>query len=166
MLDPEFRRDLYKGTAEDYDRFRERAKDAPTPQEHDRYLYALTRFRDPSLFDRTLMATSSDDIRAQDVPFVLARAEFHRDLGPVAWRFVRDHWDDILERIAPSNVIALSAGIRTLTAPDVVDDVQSFFAAHDIPQNHLMLQQALERQRVFAALRGRTAGELAARFAG
>jgi aminopeptidase N len=155
----------FVGGADDYERFRTRAKEAPTPQEHDRYLYALTRFRDPSLFERTLLATSSEDIRAQDVPFVLARAQFHRDLGPEAWRFVRDNWDDILGRIAPSNVIALSAGIRTLTDPDVVVDVQSFFAEHDIPQNHLMLLQALERQRVFAALRERAAGELAARFA-
>ena len=79
---------------------------------------------------------------------------------------MRDNWDDILGRVAPSNVIALSAGIRTLTDPDVVADVQSFFAEHDIPQNHLMLLQALERQRVFAALRERAAGELATRFDG
>jgi hypothetical protein len=47
-----------------------------------------------------------------------------------------------------------------------VRDVQAFFAEHDIPQNHLMLQQALERQRVFAALRERASAELAARFGG
>jgi puromycin-sensitive aminopeptidase len=156
----------FVGGPDDYERFRARAKDAPTPQEQDRYLYALARFRDPSLFDRTLRATSSDEIRAQDAPFVLARAEFHRDLGPVAWRFIRDHWDEILGRIAPSNVIALSAGIRTLTEPGDVEDVQRFFVEHDIPQNHLMLQQALERQRVFAALRRRAAPDLAVRFGG
>jgi aminopeptidase N len=156
----------FVGGPEDHERFRSRAKEASTPQEHDRYLYALTRFRDPLLFERTLMATSSEDIRAQDVPFVLARAQFNRDLGAVAWRFVRDNWDDILERIAPSNVIALSAGVRSLTDPDVVADVQAFFREHDIPQNHLMLQQALERQRVFAALRVRAERDLAERFAG
>jgi aminopeptidase N len=156
----------FVGGPEDYERFRTRTKEAPTPQEQDRYLYALTRFRDDALFDRTLRATSSEDIRAQDVPFVLARAEFNRELGGAAWRFVRDNWDDIVSRIAPSNVIALSAGIRTLTDPEVVADVQAFFAEHDIPQNHMMLLQALERQRVFAALRERATADLAARFAG
>src|SRR5262249_62000456 len=78
----------FVGGPEDYERFRTRAKDAPTPQEQDRYLYALTRFRDPSLFERTLRATASNEIRAQDAPFVLPRAEFHRELGPVAWRFI------------------------------------------------------------------------------
>jgi len=51
-----------------------------------------------------------------------------------------------------------------LTEPDIVGDVQAFFAEHDIPQNHLMLLQALERQRVFAALRQRAAPELTERF--
>ena len=83
-----------------------------------------------------------------------------------AWRFVRERWDDLLGRIAPSNAIALAGGIRTLTDPDLVADVQAFFGEHDIPQNHLMLLQALERQRVFAALRQRAAPELAERFGG
>ena len=156
----------FAGGPDDHDRFRAREKDAPTPQEKERYLYALTRFRDPALFTRTLEATLSDDIRPQDAPFVLARAEFSRDLGPVAWRFVRDHWDEIVGRIAQSNVIALSAGARLLTDPETVQDVQAFFAEHDIPQNHLMLLQALERQRVSAALRERAAPGLAARFGG
>jgi len=111
-----------------------------------------------------LLATITDEIRAQDTPFVLARAQVNRDLGPRAWRFVRERWDDLLGRIAPSNAIALAGGIRTLTGPDLVADVQAFFAEHDIPQNHLMLLQALERQRVFAALRQRAAPELTERF--
>ena len=154
----------FAGGPDDYERFRARAKDAPTPQEHDRYLYALTRFRDEGLFERTLRATLTEDIRAQDAPFLLARAQVNRDLGTRAWAFVRDGWDDLLGRIAASNAIALAGGIRTLTDPDSVADVQAFFADHDIPQNHLMLRQALERQRVFAALRQRAAPELAERF--
>jgi hypothetical protein len=89
-----------------------------------------------------------------------------RDLGAQAWSFVADRWDEITERLAPSNVITLPAGARALTRPEEVESVQAFFAAHDIPQNHLMMVQFLERQRVFAALRARAEGELAARFAG
>ena len=40
--------------------------------------------------------------------------------------------------------------------PELVDDVQQFFADHDIPQATLTLQQTLEMQRVNAALRART----------
>jgi puromycin-sensitive aminopeptidase len=152
------------GSAEDYERFREREQTAPTPQEKERYLFALARFRDPDLFRRTLEATLTDDIKPQDAPFVLASAQVNRDRGPEAWRFVRENWDALLGRIAPSNVIALAAGARTLTDPASVADIQAFFAEHDIPQNHLMLQQALERQRVFAAVRVRVAPQLVERF--
>jgi hypothetical protein len=116
------------------------------------------------LMQRTLELAASDAIRPQDAPLVLARAEMNRDLGEIAWRFVRDNWDELLPRFATSNVIHLAQGARSLTAPDQVADVQAFFAEHDIPQNHLTLVQAMERQRLFAALRQRVSAELATRF--
>jgi puromycin-sensitive aminopeptidase len=147
----------------EFDRFFARAKDASTPQEQERYREGLARFRDPALMDR-LLAASLDELRPQDSPFVLARSVMNRDLGAQAWRFVADHWDELGDRIAASNVIALAVGVRTLTRPDEVEHVQRFFAEHDIPQNHQMLEQALERQRVFAALRERATRDLEQRF--
>jgi hypothetical protein len=58
----------------------------------------------------------------------------------------------------------LAVGARTLTDPELVAEIQAFFAEHDIPQNHRSLVQAMERQRVMAAMRERSSGELAARF--
>ena len=154
----------FVGGPQDYDVFRARMDEAATPQEQDRYRNGLTRFRVPALMQRTLELAASDAIRAQDAPLMLARAEMNRDLGGVAWRFVRDNWDDLLPRYATSNVIHLAQGARSLTAPDQVADVQAFFAEHDIPQNHLTLVQAMERQRMFAALRQRSSAELATRY--
>jgi len=156
----------FAGGQDDYERFRERVKSAPTPQEQIRYQVALARFRDPALMDRTLSATLTDDVRPQDAPFLLMRAELNRDLGPQAWRFVAERWDELRERIAHSNQIALAAGLRFLVDPETVREVQTFFGTHDIPQNRLMLQQSLERQRVYAALRERARPALMARFSG
>jgi hypothetical protein len=69
------------------------------------------------------------------------------------------------DRFAASNIIGLASGIRYLTDPEVVVEVEAFFRDHDIPQNHLMLQQALERMRVAAKLRERVTPELLERFA-
>jgi puromycin-sensitive aminopeptidase len=154
----------FAGGADAFDAFEKRMVDAPTPQEQERYRLALARFRDPALMERLLSLTSSDAIRSQDAPFLLARGETNRDVGQIAWRYVRDHWDELLPRFAASNVIHLAHGARTITAPALVEEVQAFFAEHDIPQNHLSLLQAMERQRVMAALRERVGGELAARF--
>ena len=154
----------FAGGEDAFETFRARMHDAPTPQEQDRYRGALARFRDPALMERLLALTVSDEVRPQDAPFLLSRAEANRDLGAIAWRYVRDHWDELLPRFAASNVLHLAVGARTLTDPELVAEVQAFFTEHDIPQNHRSLVQAMERQRVMAAMRERSSGELAARF--
>jgi len=154
----------FAGGEDAFETFRARMHDAPTPQEQDRYRGALARFRDPALMERLLALTVSDEVRPQDAPFLLSRAEANRDLGAIAWRYVRDHWDELLPRFAASNVLHLAVGARTLTDPELVAEVQAFFTEHDIPQNHRSLVQAMERQRVMAAMRERSNGELAARF--
>ena len=156
----------HAGGPEDHARFVLRSKDAPTPQEQLRYLVALARFRDPVLMDRTLASTLSDDIRAQDAPYVIARSLINRELGVAAWRFVATRWDELSDRLAASNMISMVSGARWITTPDDVANVQAFFREHDLPQNRRMLQQMLERQRVYAALRERAVTDLAARFAG
>ena len=70
----------------------------------------------------------------------------------------------VVPTFTDSNVIALAQGARWLTAPDQVADVQAFFTANDIPQNHLTLLQVLERQRLYADLRRRAADDLAVRY--
>jgi puromycin-sensitive aminopeptidase len=154
------------GGASEFDAFAARYREARTPQEEDRYLYALARFRDPALMDRALEMALTDDVRSQNTPFLLAYATFNRDLGPQAFRFITERWDELTSRIAHSNVIALAMGLRYLSDPETVELAQAFFAEHDIPQNHLMLQQLLERQRVVAAMRERVSAELTERFAG
>ncbi|HYJ61353.1 MAG TPA: M1 family metallopeptidase [Actinomycetota bacterium] len=154
------------GGEAEYDTFWASYTSARTPQEEDRYLYALGRFGDPALMARTLEASMTDAIRPQNAPFLMLRATTNRDLGPQVWTFIADHWDAIRDRIAESNVIALAAGLRFITDPDAVASAQAFFEDHDIPQNRLMLRQFLERQRVMAAFRARAEDELAARFGG
>ncbi len=55
--------------------------------------------------------------------------------------------------------------VTMLTTPEIVADVQSFFAEHPIPQAAKTLEQLLERQRVNAELRTREAEPLAAALA-
>jgi puromycin-sensitive aminopeptidase len=155
----------HSGGPGEYEALWTASRSVRTPQEEHRYLFALPRFRDAGLMDRTLSASLTDLIRPQDGPFVIARATMNRDLGPRAWRFIVEHWDEINDRFASSNIIAMASGIRFLTDPSTVEDVQAFFREHDIPQNHIMLRQHLERQRVTAALAVRVGPELRARFA-
>ncbi len=153
-----------EGTAEDLDRYWQRYRAASTPQEEERYLFATSRFPGEAEVDRVLASVMSDEVRTQDAPYLLARATTNRRQGPKVWRFIADRWDEMQNRFASSNIIGLASGIRYLTDPEVVDEVEAFFRDHDIPQNHLMLQQGLERMRVAAKLRERVTPELLGRF--
>ncbi len=152
------------GGAAELETFRRAARESRTPQEHLRYLHALPELRDPEAFAGALAIALTDEVRPQDLPAYLARALANRDRGPEAWALVRDRWEEIMARVAPSAAIYVVHGLRGLTAPAVVEEVQAFFAEHDIPQSALQLRQVLESQRVHAAFVARAAGELAARF--
>lgn len=149
------------GGVEELEAFRRAAREARTPQEHLRYLFALPEFRDPAAFAVALGIALTDEVRPQDLPQYLARGLANRDRGPEAWALVRDRWDDIMARVAPSAAIYLAYGLRGLTDPAVVGEVQAFFAEHDIPQSALQLRQILESQRVHAAFVARATAELA-----
>jgi aminopeptidase N len=153
-----------EGTAEDLDRYWQRYRGATTPQEEERYLFATSRFPGEAEVERILASAMSDEVRTQDAPYLLARATTNRRQGPKVWRFIAERWDEMQDRFAASNIIGLASGIRYLTDRDVVDEVDAFFREHDIPQNHLMLQQGLERMRVAAKLRERVTPELLERF--
>jgi puromycin-sensitive aminopeptidase len=152
------------GGPDDYERFLARSREAPTPQEQLRYLYALADFRDPELEDRTLVMALSDDVRSQNAPFLLARAIANRDAGERAWRFVKERWEEANRRLPPNTIIYLADAVRYLTTPEQEADVQGFFAEHDIPQARKMLKQVLERQRINVAFRRRVTPQLAANF--
>jgi puromycin-sensitive aminopeptidase len=152
------------GGPEEFDAFLARRAMSPTPQEQLRYLFALPDFRDAVLIDRTVALGLTDEVRPQNAPWLFARAMANRDQGERAWRFVKEHWDEIVARIAPSTVVFAADGVRYLATPELVDDAAAFFADHPIPQSALQLEQILERQRINATLRRRAVPDLQAFF--
>ena len=152
------------GGAAEYDRYVERFKEATTPQEQLRYLYALADFPDEDLMARTLEFLLGPDVKSQNAPYALARCILNRERGEQAWRFVREHWDHANAAFPNPSIVRMIDPVKTLTRPEQEADVAGFFAEHDIPQAAKTLQQVLERQRVNVALRGREAPRLAAHF--
>jgi puromycin-sensitive aminopeptidase len=150
------------GTDADYDRYLASFRTATTPQEQLRYLYALADFPDAGQVRRTIDLAWSGEVKTQNAPFLLSRCIANRDHGLMAWNLVRQRWDEANERFPDNTIVRMVDPVKMLTEPQVVADVQSFFAEHPIPQGAKTLDQILERQRVNAALRQREAGPLAA----
>lgn len=148
------------GDAADYDRWLDRALHGPTPQVQLRHLYALAEFPDASLVERTCELAISDDVKTQNAPFLLRAAIGNREHGAVAWDFVRRDWALLNERFPRNTIVRMVETVKLLDRPEQVADVQAFFAEHPIEQAQKTLEQLLERQRVNAAVRARTARHL------
>jgi len=143
------------GDAADFDAFHGRFTNAATPQEELRYLYALAEFSQPELIDRLLAMCISDEVRTQNAPYLLARAMGNREQGARVWAFVHKNWDIVNERFPSNSIVRMLSGIRTLSQPDVAQDIYAFFEEHEVPQGDKQLAQHLERLEVNVALRVR-----------
>ncbi len=148
------------GTAE-FDRFLAAFRDASTPQEQLRNLYALAEFPSAELVQRACELALSSEVRSQNAPFLLNRCIANRDHGELAWDFVRRHWDEANERFPDNAIIYMVDSVKLLTSEAASADVQRFFAEHAIPQSAKTLEQVLERQRVNTDLRRREGDRLA-----
>ena len=143
------------GDAARYDEYVVAMREAGSPQEAERYRFALGRFPGEAEIRRTIDSSLDGTVRAQDAPFLLRAALRNRDQGPTAWGLLSQRWADVL-RVVPSNLVArMLEGISALAEPDLATDVDEFLAAHPLPQGHLMIAQHRERLRVHVAFRRR-----------
>jgi puromycin-sensitive aminopeptidase len=154
------------GGPAEYDLFVERFKTAQTPQEEQRYLYALTAFRQPALLQRTLRMTVSGEVRTQDAPFLVRSLLLNVDGRELAWSFVKEHWDR-MERLYPSQsgLRRMCEGVIGLATPALEADVRAFFASRGTSLGGRTLDQYLEQLRIAVSFRERAGAELSASLA-
>ena len=148
------------GDEADFDDFMAAWQAAETPQDELRYLRALMDFPDPELLARTHPQILDGSIRSQNAPLLLARALMNRDGGAETWAFIAQHWDRLTELFASGLMVRMVEGIAALDQPDQVAATAAFFAEHTVPSGTQTLHQALEKQRVNAALRERESDNL------
>jgi puromycin-sensitive aminopeptidase len=150
------------GDEAEYEEFRERFRNARSPQEEQRYLYALAAFRQPRLITQTLQHTVDGEIRSQDAPYVV-RAILSSVWGRgLAWEFVKGHWEAMRRQYPPSAFRRLFDGISALVRPEWEEEVRAFFPAHGIELGGKILEQYLEQLRVAIRFREREAARIAA----
>jgi puromycin-sensitive aminopeptidase len=152
------------GDAALYERFleRKRASAADDPEEEERFLYALASFETPTLVERTLALTFSDDVRPQDRAFVLSRMLGARASRHTAWAFVRDGWNARILSMDPMLRQYVIRGMSMLTPAALAGPVGDFLAAHVSDETRETTAQAREQLRIDAAAVVRLAPELSA----
>jgi puromycin-sensitive aminopeptidase len=148
-----------------YDDFLKKFRSASTPQEEQRYLYALTAFRQPALVEQTLGRTVNGEIRTQDAPFVARSMLMLVHAREQAWEFVKKQWDT-MDRLYPKHGLRrMAEGVIGLATPEWEADVHRFFQDRKIDLGGKTLEQYLEQLRVAVALREREGAALSAYLA-
>ena len=147
------------GDQTDYERMMDLYRSADTPQSELRYLGALLGFEQRDLFERTLELIATE-VRTQNAPYMLGAAMTHLDWGPVAWKFVRDQWDELTSRFPQNSIPRMVGGIRGLNTRELADEVEAFFAEHDVPQGALTVAQHIEKMWVNVRLRERESARI------
>src|SRR5438876_1180545 len=152
----------HAGDAARYDDFLKRFRAAATPQDEQRYLYALAAFRDPALARQTLERAINGEIRTQDAPFVVRGMLMSVDVRELAWEFVKAHWDT-MDRLYPKHGLRrLAEGVTGLATPALEADVRRFFAEKKPQFGGKVLQQYLEQLHVAVVAREREKAALSA----
>jgi puromycin-sensitive aminopeptidase len=151
----------WTGGEAQYAAFLERFKHARTPQDEQRYLYALAGFRQPELLSRTLELALGQEVRSQDAPF-LVRALLASVYGRgLAWEFVKQHWEAMARQYPGSAYRRMWEGVTTLISTEWERDVHAFVKAHGIELGGKTLAQYLEQLRVAVSFQEREREALA-----
>jgi puromycin-sensitive aminopeptidase len=145
----------HTGSGADYDKFYSRFKNAQTPQEETRYLFALGAFRQPDLIDRALQMTISGEVRTQNAPYLMRGILLNKNARAKAWSFMKEHWNEMLNKYPDNSIPRMCEGIIGLVTPELEADVRGFFSRHPVKQGAKQLEQHLERLHIAVACRQR-----------
>ena len=144
-----------------YDRYLEHKRHASRdPEEEYRFLMALAGFEQPELIQRTLELSLSEEVRAQDRPFLLAGLLGRRASRPAAWKFVRAQWQTLAELLDPMLLQNLIRALSQLTYEPAASEVCAFLTAHVREETRETTAQVCEQLRLDAQTVQRLRAEL------
>ncbi len=149
----------------EYAEFLQRFESARTPQEEQRYLYALAGFRQPELIRRTLEKTTNGEVRSQDAPFLMRALLVSVHSRGLAWDYVKDTWETMARQYPGSAYRRMYEGVTALVSPEWERDVREFFPARKIVLGGKTLEQYLEQLQIAVRFQEREGTALAGHLA-
>ena len=155
----------HHGNEDRYGQLWQAHKDAPSPQEKERYLRALASIPQPASVAETIEKVISGQIRTQDSAWVVGTL-LAGDAGDQAWEKVRSNWDLLRPTWPALTIRAILSGVSALSHPEVAADVRAFFAENPLPEASKALAQNLELLDANVAMRARETNSVSTFFSG
>jgi len=143
----------HTGGDSDYREFKDSFKNARTPQEEQRYLFALADFHQLPLLRQTMQMTINGEVRTQNAPYLMQELLHNIECRYEAWDFMREHWEQMIARYPENAVPRMCQGVTSLLEREA--EVSEFFRTHPVKQAGKAIDQHLERLRIAVALRQR-----------
>ena len=136
-------------------------------EEKVRLLTALTQFPSPELVAETLERSFGERVRAHEAIGVIVRTAATAMGRDLAWRFMRENWDEVDRRYGEGGfglmyLVEITAGF---TKAERLEEVERFFADHPTPAAERTIRQCTEKIRLNIAWLERNRAGLAARLA-
>jgi hypothetical protein len=148
-------------TADEHARIVAMWRSPADPQEEQRALSGLVATSDPDLFTKSV-AMASEEVRAQDAPFMLRQALVNLDLGPGAWDTVEENWEHYSKRFPTSAVPRMLSGVRGFTDRNLAGRVRTFLEGRPLETGQQQVDQHLEWMDASVAAAERFAAETSA----
>ncbi len=143
------------GDEAQYKEFAQQFKKATTPQEEERFMYALAGFRDKKLLTKTLEKTLNGEIRTQNAPYVVRSVMLNPWGRELAWNFLKENWDKMIKIYPEVMIPRMCEGVTGLISEDLLLDVQEHFERNEVKQGHRTLAQHLEKLAVAVYFKAR-----------
>ncbi len=125
-----------------FDRLQTLSQTTDNPQLYRETLFALTRFRDPSLVDRAMEYAISGKVRNQDAIRLVIAELSNRFTRDRAWQFVQSHWPQVQAQITPLEGGPLVQSAGSFCSVERRTEVANFFTEHKVPASANDLQRA------------------------
>jgi puromycin-sensitive aminopeptidase len=154
----------YCGDGARYEEFRKKFKAPRTPQEEQRYLFALANFRNLGLLKKTMEMTLDGQVRTQNSPYLMHSLLLNPACRYQAWDFARAHWDEMIQKYPDNALPRMCEAVIALL--DREDEVKKFFAEHRVRLGGKIIDQHLERLSVAVRFRNREGKSLQATLKG
>jgi hypothetical protein len=132
-------------------------KSVKTPEQRTIALRAMYGFDDPQILEKALDVFLTDELRPDDVYYVIGVASGRRASRPTVVRWVKDRWDKLRAKLPHGLGVPLVSVAGRVCTQAERDEAKAFFTprAKDIEGAVRPLAEALESSSLCAELRAR-----------
>jgi aminopeptidase N len=135
----------HNGDAALYDKLVHVYETSNNPEFRNGALQLSATFDDPALAHRTLDYALTPKVRSQDAAIQFAIVMQSEKTRPLAWQYIKDHWDTIHSLLTPELGNILVSSTSAFCSAADRDDVQQWFSTHKVASADQAVRHSIER---------------------